>query len=69
MHDGAAGENERDYQISNTLFANWEGFFDKESGVAFYQYIFATSCKDSSAFSSEPSETQVCLQLIITMAV
>ena len=59
MHDGAAGENERDYQISKTLFANWEGFFDKESGVAFYQYIFGTICQDSSAFSSDLTKTEV----------
>ncbi|XP_041351011.1 uncharacterized protein LOC121369994 [Gigantopelta aegis] len=58
VHDGPTGESERDYQISKTLFANWEGFFDKESGVAFYQYLFGTSCKVISAFSSDLTKTQ-----------
>ncbi|XP_041351012.1 uncharacterized protein LOC121369995 [Gigantopelta aegis] len=58
VHDGPAGESERDYQISKTLFANWEGYFDKESGVAFYQYLFGTSCNDISAFSTDLNKTQ-----------
>ena len=30
-----------DFQQSKTLFAYWDGFFDKESGVMFYMYGFS----------------------------
>ncbi|XP_022103295.1 uncharacterized protein LOC110986023 [Acanthaster planci] len=44
VHDGIRGSNEVDFQEGSDLSAHWEGFFDKESGVKFYQYLFATSC-------------------------
>ena len=44
MHDGMVGSNEIDYQEATALHAHWEGFFDKESGVKFYEYIYHTKC-------------------------
>ncbi|XP_038050540.1 uncharacterized protein LOC119723761 [Patiria miniata] len=44
VHDGIRGSNEVDFQEGNDLSAHWEGFFDKESGVKFYQYLFDNSC-------------------------
>ena len=46
---------EVDYQQSMTLNAHWEGFFDRESGVLFYQYGYDTKPLNASAFSLEPS--------------
>ncbi|XP_038062737.1 uncharacterized protein LOC119733220 [Patiria miniata] len=45
VHDGIPGSNEIDYQEGSDLSAHWEGFFDKESGVKFYQYLFDDSCR------------------------
>ncbi|XP_038051300.1 uncharacterized protein LOC119724354 isoform X2 [Patiria miniata] len=44
VNDGIRGSNEVDFQEGNDLSAHWEGFFDKESGVKFYQYLFDDSC-------------------------
>ncbi|XP_022103276.1 uncharacterized protein LOC110986013 isoform X2 [Acanthaster planci] len=44
VHDGIRGSNEVDFQEGNDLSAHWEGFFDKESGIKFYQYLFDKSC-------------------------
>ena len=38
------GSPEVDFQQSTTLAAHWEGFFDKESGVAFYESTFGSKC-------------------------
>lgn len=32
------GTPELDFQQSTTLHVHWDGFFDRESGVLFYQY-------------------------------
>ncbi|XP_038057739.1 uncharacterized protein LOC119729229 [Patiria miniata] len=45
VHDGIPGSSEVDYQEGSDLSAHWEGFFDKESGVKFYQYLFDYSCR------------------------
>ena len=50
---------EVDYQQSMTLNAHWEGFFDRESGVLFYQYGYDKQPLDASAFSLEPSENVI----------
>ncbi|KAK3101031.1 hypothetical protein FSP39_000383, partial [Pinctada imbricata] len=50
VHDGIRGTPEVDYQQSTSLKAHWEGFFDRESGVLFYQYGFDTSCIDKAVF-------------------
>ncbi|XP_022100380.1 uncharacterized protein LOC110984469 isoform X2 [Acanthaster planci] len=44
VHDGIPGSNEVDFQEGNDLTAHWQGFFDKESGIKFYQYLFGDSC-------------------------
>ncbi|KAK3099491.1 hypothetical protein FSP39_005250, partial [Pinctada imbricata] len=44
VHDGVRGTPEVDYQQDKTLHAHWDGFFDRESGVLFYQYGFDTQC-------------------------
>ncbi|XP_071079258.1 uncharacterized protein [Haliotis cracherodii] len=44
VEDGQRGHPEIDYQDSMQLHAHWEGFFDRESGVTFYQYGYAGHC-------------------------
>ena len=39
---------EVDFQQNMGLYANWDGFFDKESGIKFYEYTFGTECWDGS---------------------
>lgn len=36
------GTPEADFQQSTTLHVHWDGFFDRESGVLFYQYGIQT---------------------------
>ena len=49
VHDGP-GPGDLDYQQSLTLHATWHHFFDRESGVAFYQYSFSQQCLDVDGF-------------------
>ena len=58
VHDGTLGSPDVDFQQSLQLTAHWDGFFDKESGIRFYEYTFGTECWDGS-----PSPT-VCLFLL-----
>ncbi|CAC5360413.1 unnamed protein product [Mytilus coruscus] len=51
VHDGIKGNQEIDYQQGTDLKAYWEEFFDRESGVFFYQYIVGTSCADKNDFT------------------
>ncbi|XP_053398947.1 uncharacterized protein LOC128556937 [Mercenaria mercenaria] len=44
VHDGMPGDPEVDFQQSLQLTGNWDGFFDKESGVWFYTYGFNNRC-------------------------
>nr|XP_034314147.1 uncharacterized protein LOC105348718 isoform X1 [Crassostrea gigas] len=55
VQDGVSGTEEVDYQQGMTLNAHWEGFFDRESGVLFYQYGYDTKPLNASAFSLEAS--------------
>ncbi|XP_022088109.1 uncharacterized protein LOC110977889 isoform X2 [Acanthaster planci] len=48
VHDGMLGSKEVDYQVGRDLWAHWEGFVDRESGVAFYRYLFDDLCWDDS---------------------
>ncbi|XP_063399976.1 uncharacterized protein LOC134684607 [Mytilus trossulus] len=50
VHDGMRGSPEVDYQQGTTLTAYWDEFFDKESGVLFYQYIPGISCANKADF-------------------
>lgn len=59
VHDGVQGSPDVDFQTSLTLKAHWEGFFDRESGVKFYQYSFNDHCLSSSDFSLAQSSTVV----------
>ncbi|XP_076117799.1 uncharacterized protein LOC143085385 [Mytilus galloprovincialis] len=51
VHDGIKGNPEIDYQQGTDLKAYWEEFFDRESGVFFYQYIVGTSCAGKNDFT------------------
>ncbi len=46
VKDGMPGMPEIDYQSTMDLNAHWDGFFDKESGIKFYLYIFDTQCRN-----------------------
>ena len=52
VHDGLPGSNERDYQEEMDLNAYWDGFFDKESGVMFYRYVFDSRCWNNEEFNN-----------------
>ncbi|CAH1787741.1 unnamed protein product [Owenia fusiformis] len=62
VYDGLAGNPEIDFQQDFTIHAGWTGFFDRESGVRFYQYGFSNSCLGEEMFtlinSSDVTETQ-----------
>ncbi len=45
------GSGDIDYQTSYEINAHWLGFFDRESDIAFYKYLFGTECANSTAFS------------------
>ena len=49
VFDGSTGDV--DYQQEYTVTAWWTGFFDRESSVLFYQYVFDSSCADVSVFA------------------
>ncbi|KAJ8299760.1 hypothetical protein KUTeg_023820 [Tegillarca granosa] len=49
--DGIKGQPEVDFQQSLVLFAYWEGFFDRESGIQFYQYAFNETCMAQEYFN------------------
>ncbi|XP_046572318.1 uncharacterized protein LOC124280399 isoform X5 [Haliotis rubra] len=63
VHDGQSGQPEVDYQDSLQLHAHWEGFFDKESAIALYQYTFGPRCLQGHVFdlnktpNMEPTRT------------
>ncbi|KAK3101903.1 hypothetical protein FSP39_007221, partial [Pinctada imbricata] len=50
VNDGMRGTDEVDYQQDKTLYAHWDGFFDRESGILFYQYGFSTACIPKATF-------------------
>ena len=52
VHDGIRGEPEVDYQQDLHIDVHWEGFFDRESGVEFYQYIFSDHCFSDEEFKN-----------------
>ncbi|XP_072034094.1 uncharacterized protein [Amphiura filiformis] len=52
VHDGMPGSPEVDFQQSVELVGHWNGFFDKESGIKFYEYTFSTECWDGTSASS-----------------
>jgi len=52
VHDGIRGEPEVDYQQDLHTDAYWEGFFDRESGVEYYQYVFSDHCLTNSEFTN-----------------
>ena len=51
VNDGYLDNQELDYQQSLYMEVWWEGFFDKQSGVLFYQYTISDRCLDASEFS------------------
>ncbi|XP_076113973.1 uncharacterized protein LOC143082259 [Mytilus galloprovincialis] len=59
VHDGLPGNPEIDYQQGMDLNAYWDQFFDRESGVFFYQFLVDTSCADKSAFSLDINNTDI----------
>ena len=44
VHDGIPDDVEIDYQQSLHLKVHWDGFFDPESGVKYYKYVFSDHC-------------------------
>ena len=56
-----SGSPEVDYQPDRQLHANWWGFFDRESGVKFYQYAFHTRCLDAGVFGHDTNDARVSL--------
>ncbi|KAK7500608.1 hypothetical protein BaRGS_00008183, partial [Batillaria attramentaria] len=59
VHDGIPGSPEVDYQSSTSLHAHWSDFFDRESGIKFYQYAFHTACLTASSFGHVTDDSRV----------
>ncbi|CAG2233138.1 unnamed protein product [Mytilus edulis] len=59
VHDGQPGNPEIDYQQGMDLHAYWDQFFDRESGVFFYQYIVKTTCADKTDFVLDGSNPNI----------
>lgn len=55
-----------DYQNHTALTAWWTGFFDRETEIAFYQYVFTNSCADTSLFSYPLNESSPAAQTDLT---
>ena len=53
-------DDDVDFQQDNTIHVHWDGFFDKESGVKFYEVIFDTKCWDTLP-STNVSSVCVCV--------
>jgi hypothetical protein len=61
VHDGLPANPEVDYQQERVLNAYWDQFFDRESGVFFYQYIVDTTCANKADFDLEHTHPNVCM--------
>ncbi|XP_046562885.1 uncharacterized protein LOC124271769 [Haliotis rubra] len=59
VKDGQIGNPEVDYQQHLQLSSQWDGFFDKESGVKFYQYKFGPQCLSANEFGVNKSSFEV----------
>ncbi|XP_070573766.1 uncharacterized protein [Ptychodera flava] len=44
VHDSLPNYPDIDFQQSLNIFASWDGFFDRESGIMLYVYYFGTDC-------------------------
>lgn len=52
VFDGAPQGADVDYEGEDLMLRGWwEGFFDRESDVTFYQYLFAEECANRSVFT------------------
>lgn len=51
VFDGPPTGSDVDYDRSLTLRGYWQGFFDRESDVLFYEYVFGSECANSSFFT------------------
>lgn len=60
VQDGVKGIPEVDFQQSTLLQAHWDGFFDRESGVLFYQYGFHTEPLSATDFHLDSGTQSVC---------
>ncbi|XP_078658227.1 uncharacterized protein LOC144903711 [Branchiostoma floridae x Branchiostoma belcheri] len=56
VQDALQGQRDLDFQQDLQLHAWWDGFFDRESGVQFYQYSFANRCLGEDEFSIPQSQ-------------
>lgn len=65
VQDGVKGVPEVDYQQSTILQAHWDGFFDRESGVLFYQYGFSANPISSEEFLLDTETKLVYLYHIV----
>ncbi|KAK2161992.1 hypothetical protein NP493_1549g00001, partial [Ridgeia piscesae] len=59
-HTGVVSDSEQsqpdiDFQQEFTQHASWQGFFDRESGVMFYQYAFSDACLTANVFTVPPT--------------
>ncbi len=61
------GTRDIDYQTNFELYASWSGFFDRESDVAFYQYVFARECVNSTHFSHPLTSGAEAIQTTVTV--
>lgn len=60
VYDSSTGTDDEDYRSDGYLNAHWDGFYDKESGIRFYQYAFHTSCLSAGYFDKHNPNALVC---------
>ena len=54
VSDSEQSQADIDFQQDSTQHASWQGFFDRESSIMFYQYAFSDGCVSVSDFSVPP---------------
>ena len=54
VSDSQQSQADIDFQQDSTQHVSWQGFFDRESGIMFYQYAFSDGCVSASDFSVPP---------------
>ncbi|XP_050418579.2 uncharacterized protein LOC126831957 [Patella vulgata] len=59
---------EVDSKTNHEMFSYWKDFYDRESGIKFYQYGFAPKCLDSGNFNIDLNKRKDIIQTTATYA-
>ncbi|XP_070571536.1 uncharacterized protein [Ptychodera flava] len=64
VHDSSQGQPDLDYQQEYEIFASWDGFFDRESGIIEYGYFFGHDCLDDTTSINLPLQLPVSNKIV-----